>query len=159
MNNRLRRESGGNGPRHDREALESRFALRIAARLSEHVDAMPHDVSERLRFAREKALERARAAGVAVAAPLPASPVVPARALAGAGSSGAGSSSSPWWLRLASTLPLIALVGGLLLIQYQHQYQQIAAAAEIDTDLLTDALPPAAYGDAGFVEFLKAPQN
>ena len=47
----------------------------------------------------------------------------------------------------------------MVLIQQQHLEQQIAAAAEIDTDLLTDALPPTAYGDAGFVEFLKAPQN
>ena len=159
MNDKLRRGPGGGGHRHDREALESRFALRVAARLSEQADALPHDVSERLRFAREKALERARAAGVAVAVPLPARAVAPVRALAGAGRGGAGGSPSSWWLRLASALPLVALVGGLLLIQQQHLQQQIAAAAEIDTDLLTDALPPTAYGDAGFVEFLKAPQN
>ena len=160
MNDRLLRGSrGGGGHRHDHEALESRFALRVAARLSEQADALPHDVGERLRFAREKALERARAAGVAVAAPLPARAVTPARALAGAGRGGVGGSPSSWWLRLASALPLVALIGGLLLIQQQHLHQQIAAATEIDTDLLTDALPPAAYGDAGFVEFLKAPQN
>jgi hypothetical protein len=46
-----------------------------------------------------------------------------------------------------------------VLIQQQHVNEQIAAAAEIDADLLTDALPPSAYGDAGFLEFLKAPQN
>ena len=161
MNNRLRRGSGGAGHRHDREALESRFALRVAARLSEHAAALPHDTSERLRVAREKALERARAAGTAVAVPLPASAAAPVRALAGTGgvSLGVGGSPSSWWLRLASALPLVALVGGLLLIQQQHLHQQIAAAAEIDTDLLTDALPPAAYGDAAFVEFLKAPRN
>ena len=116
-------------------------------------------MSERLRFAREKALERVRAAGVAAAVPLPARAVVPVRALAGAGRGGAGGPPSSWWLRLASALPLVALIGGLVLIQQQHLHQQIAAAAEIDTDLLTDALPPTAYGDAGFVEFLKAPQN
>ena len=159
MKDKLRRGPGGGGHRHDREALESRFALRVAARLSEQADALPHDVSERLRFAREKALERVRAAGVAVAVPLPARAVAPVRALAGTGRGGPGGPPSSWWLRLASALPLVALIGGLVLIQQQHLHQQIAAAAEIDTDLLTDALPPTAYGDAGFVEFLKAPQN
>ena len=160
MNNRLRRGSRGGGHHHDGEALESRFALRVAARLSEQADAVPHDVSERLRVAREKALERARATGVAAAVPLPARAAAPVRMLAGAGRGVAGDGSpSPWWLRLASALPLVALVGGLVLIQQQHLHQQIAAAAEIDTDLLTDVLPPAAYGDAGFVEFLKAPQT
>ena len=37
--------------------------------------------------------------------------------------------------------------------------EQIAAAAEIDADLLTDSVPPAAYNDPGFLEFLKSPQN
>ena len=159
MNNRLRRGSGGASHRHDRGALESRFALRVAARLSEQAEALPHDTSERLRVAREKALERARAAGTAVAVALPVGATAPVRALASAGGVRLGGPPSSWWLRLASALPLVALVGGLLLIQQQHLHQQIAAAAEIDTDLLTDALPPAAYGDAAFVEFLKAPRN
>ena len=163
MNDRLGHRWGAAPRRHDRETLESRFALRVAARLSEHAAALPHDVSERLRFARETALERARAAGVAVvAAPQPSRAAVAVRALAAAGAGRGGTpgdGSSGWWTKLASVLPLVALVGGLLLIQHQHVHQQIAAAAEIDADLLTDALPPAAYGDAGFVEFLKAPQN
>ena len=40
MNDKLRRGPGGGGHRHDREALESRFALRVAARLSEQADAL-----------------------------------------------------------------------------------------------------------------------
>lgn len=159
MNHRLLTRRAAVG-RREREALESRFALRVAARLSQQADELPHDVGERLRCAREKALERARATG-AVVAPQPIAATAPIRVLAGvgAGAGGPGRSPSPWWLRLASALPLVALVGGLALIQQQHQQQQIAAAAEIDTDLLTDAVPPTAYGDPGFVEFLKAPQN
>ena len=160
MNDRVGKRWHGAARRRDREPLESRFALRVAARLSEQAEALPHDVSERLRCARENALERARAAGVAVAALQPARGIVSVRVLAGAGRGGIPGDASPaWWMKLASVLPLVALVGGLLLIQQQHVHQQIAAAAEIDADLLTDPLPPAAYGDAGFVEFLKAPQN
>ena len=60
---------------------------------------------------------------------------------------------------LGSALPLIALVAGLILIQRGHVNAQIATAAEVDAALLADDLPPTAYGDAGFVEFLKVPRN
>jgi hypothetical protein len=59
------------------------------------------------------------------------------------------------WLRLASALPLVVLVAGLVLIQQYHDREQITAAAEIDSALLADELPPAAYGDPGFSEFLR----
>ena len=158
MNDRLRAGRALAGRHADAETLESRFALRIAARLSEDADALPHDLGERLRVARERALERARSlrpAAVHAATP----PVVAAAGNAAVlGTAGGPQGRSPWWFRLASMLPLVALVGGLVLIQHQHVHQQIAAAAEIDADLLTDPLPPAAYGDAGFVEFLKLPQ-
>jgi hypothetical protein len=42
-------------------------------------------------------------------------------------------------------------------IQRLHNDSQISAAAEIDASLLADDLPPSAYSDPGFVEFLKAP--
>ena len=64
--------------------------------------------------------------------------------------------TSPWWVKLGSALPLLALVAGLVLIQNQHVRAQIAAAAEVDVDLLVDELPPTAYSDPGFLEFLKA---
>ena len=67
--------------------------------------------------------------------------------------------SSPRWLRLVSVLPLVALVAGLFLIQKEHSYAQIKEAAEVDVQLLGDDLPPSAYGDAGFVEFLKTPRT
>lgn len=132
-----------------REALEARLALRIAARLSEGADAIGPDISERLRFAREQALERARAARV-VAAPV-AAPAVSAvgRHVAAFGGG--------WWVRAASLLPLAVLAAGLFLIEHLHTEAQIATAAEIDAALLADDLPPGAYTDAGFAEFLKTP--
>ena len=138
------------------DALQSRYALRVAARLSERSELPSHDVSERLRFARERALGLARARRSAQ----------PGRVLQAAGQrvgvlvlGGGVRSPSTWWVRLASVLPLLALVAGLVLIQNQHVRAGIAAAAEIDFDLLVDELPPAAYGDPGFLEFLKSPQE
>jgi hypothetical protein len=43
-------------------------------------------------------------------------------------------------------------------IQRTYLEQQISAAAEIDEAILTDDLPPQAYSDPGFTEFLKSPR-
>lgn len=136
------------------EALEARLALRMTARLTETTADLPQDVTERLRFAREQALQRARAARTTT--------VAESVLVMSAGSSaslGRGEGGSGWWVQLAALIPLVALVGGLMLIQQMHNNSQIAAAAEIDASLLADDLPPAAYSDPGFVEFLKAPRD
>ncbi|HET9645831.1 MAG TPA: DUF3619 family protein, partial [Burkholderiaceae bacterium] len=63
----------------DREPLQARFAMRITARLSESAEHMPHHIDERLRVARELALERARQARRSAAAEA-ATAVVPSGA-------------------------------------------------------------------------------
>ena len=131
------------------DALESRIAYRIAARLSQRADTLDGDVAERLRFAREQALERAKAARAAQSRPVVAVTAGGAAVLGGGG----------WWLKLGSALPILALAAGLFLIQHLHTQAQIEAAAQIDVELLADDLPPEAYNDAGFVEFLKNPQD
>ncbi len=128
-------------------ALEGRFALRVTACLGESAGRLPHDIVERLRFGREQALQRARAVRV-VAAPASA-PFVQAD-----GSVALGGAPS-LWLRLASLMPLVALVAGLMLIQQYHDGEQVVTAAEIDVALLADEVPPTAYGDPGFAEFLR----
>lgn len=133
-------------------AAQARFGQRVAARLSESTQTLAPEISERLRFAREDALQRLRAARAANAAM--ASPV--------AGSSAIlilGAWASGWGVKLGSVIPLIALVAGLVLIQQTQTESQISAAAEIDADLLADDLPLKAYSDAGFVEFLKLPKD
>ncbi len=131
------------------EALEARFARGIVARLSERAENVAPDVAERLRFARERAIEaarRVRAAGD-----------IQGVSVTGEGALIAGFSRSRWWLRIASALPLAALVAGLLLIQDWQNRAQVSVAAEVDAALLGDDLPINAYRDAGFVEYLKAP--
>jgi hypothetical protein len=132
-----------------RDAIESRFARSIAACLTESAQTVAPDVAERLRFAREKALETARHARDAHAMV----------AVTASGAAIAGFSQSRWWLRFASVLPLIALVGGLVLIQDWQTRIQISVAAEVDEALLGDDLPINAYRDPGFSEFLKAPPS
>jgi fatty acid desaturase len=132
------------------DALEARIAYRISARLSERADALDGDISERLRFAREKALEKAHEARAAEATQVVSAGTAAAAILGGA---------SGWWVKLGAALPLVALAAGLLVIQHLHTQAQISVAAEIDAELLADDLPPAAYSDAGFVEFLKTPRD
>jgi hypothetical protein len=172
-----------------REALEARFALRVSARLNEGAAALPHDITERLRIARQQAVRAAaplpaRAPQLATA-PLLAPVAVPAFSPAGAGmghSVGAGNglpmpvnlipmpglhgvgrdhgrkpSESPltWGWRLASALPVLALVAGLWGIEAYFRAEKVQAATEVDMALLTDDLPPSAYADPGFAEFLR----
>lgn len=125
------------------EALELRFARRLRAHLDEAEGALGHDIEQRLRFAREHALGVAR-----VAAAREANGV-----LVGAGSAALG--PTPWGWRLASLLPFVVLAAGLLLIGQVQREQDIHAAAEVDAVLLADELPPTAYSDPGFAEFLK----
>ena len=82
------------------------FANRIAARLEG--GGVPHDVSERLRIARQQALA--------------------------------------------------ALLAGLLALQPQQMRLPDPRVAEVDADLVADALPPKAYADPGFLQYLRLTQ-
>ncbi len=165
-----------------REALEARFALRLSARLEEGAQSVPHDISERLRIAREQAIRAAGQARAAAVAPVvvtaPAVNVsVAGLSAAGAGGAG-GASSTPTWSesrqsratnhgrqlddspvswgwRLAAALPVLALLAGLWGIHRYYKQEQVEAATDVDMALLTDELPPAAYADPGFAEFLR----
>ena len=128
----------------DTHALEARLALRLVSDLNAR--PLPQGVQERLRVAREQALARAQQ----VRATRLSSPVGVSRS--GALVLGA---FVPWLQRAASVLPLLLLMGGLVAIQQWSTRERVLAAAEIDTLLLADALPPSAYGDPGFAEFLR----
>lgn len=133
------------------EWAQARFALRVTAALSERQAlGIDPDVEARLRFAREQALASARQArgGMATA------PAV-VGAAGGVAALGGGPDFTPWWLRLSSLLPLAVLLAGLVLIDRHYTRAQIEAAAEVDAELLADDLPPEAYRDQGFLEFLK----
>jgi hypothetical protein len=144
--------------RHDQ--LEARVASRLAEGLSLRADALPHDIRERLRVSRELAVQRARQRALA-AAPVAAagSPVVTvgvrAPAPAGGGLADRGTSGPRWWQRALAGVPLLALAAGLWLIDQHNAVERVAAAADIDAQLLADDLPPAAYSDPAFAEFLR----
>ena len=139
-------------PVPDRDGLEARFGVRVASMLGERAQATPPDISERLRFAREQALVRAQAARRQVQTA--SAPVVVGRGRAAVLANPLG-----WWFKLGSAAPLALLVLGLAGIAHVHDKAQIAAVAEVDAALLSDDLPPAAYTDPGFAEYLKTHQE
>lgn len=140
--------NGSASPRERAASLEGRVALRLAAYLDEAITDLPHGVAERLRVGREQAVQRVRANRKLALAPSPVL-VQLTSALAFGGPLGHG------W-RIASFLPLMALVAGLVVIHHYHDQEQILLAAELDVAILVDELPPAAYRDPGFTAFLQA---
>jgi hypothetical protein len=153
MNIQNQNRNSGKYASPDASALESRLAMHFAGALSARVEQVPHDVVERLRFARDQALGKAREVRrLAPAAAAAAASVV------GLTSRGAASLGGfvPWWQRAASVLPLVMLVSGLFMIEHWTAREQAFAAADIDAQLLADDLPPAAYGDPGFAEYLRS---
>jgi hypothetical protein len=131
----------------DRHAIEARLGARLAGSLTVQAQSLPHDVTERLRFARGQAMARALASRMAPAVGVVARSSSGAAVLAGMG--------APWWQRLASVLPLLLLALGLLLIDHWSARERVMAAADIDAQLLADNLPPSAYSDPGFAEYLR----
>jgi hypothetical protein len=128
-------------------ARQDQFGRRIAARLDAATLELPHDISERLRAARTQALANRKTAALQSATAIQ---------MSAGGQATLGGGQRPGWLHLAaSALPLIVLVAGLVTIHVVQKDTRARELADVDTALLTDDLPPAAYADPGFVQFLK----
>ncbi|MDP9600627.1 DUF3619 family protein [Variovorax sp. NFACC27] len=125
---------------------EDQFGQRLVARLSAGNRELPHDISERLRVARAQA--------VAARKQPPQLRTAPVVVQSGHTLTMGGSWS--WWTRIGSVVPLIALVAGLITISVMQDDDRASELAEVDSALLTGDLPPAAYTDPGFAQFLKA---
>lgn len=120
----------------------------IATRLSESTDQLPHDIAERLKSARMQALSKRK-----ISAQIAAS----AASIHGAEVAlNMGGDDRSLWNRIASFLPLLTLIAGLMAIGLLSEDQRTNEIADIDVEILTGDLPPAAYTDPGFAQFLRA---
>lgn len=132
------------------DILQERYGLKITSCLSESADRLPYDISERLRAARMQALAQRKAPKTQTAATI-------SRAGASAALTWGGPEDGiSWWARIGSAVPLVALVVGLLVINSIQEDNRAQEIAEVDAALLTDELPPAAFSDPGFVQYLKS---
>ena len=106
-----------------------------------------HDIGERLRVARQTALS---------SRPMPKKMLRHSLAVQANGTLTAQPDEGlNLWRILVSALPLLALVTGLMLLQALQQDMAESDIALLDSALLLDELPPDAYTDPGFVQFLK----
>jgi hypothetical protein len=118
---------------------EPLFASKICQVLDRATHVQP-SIAERLRAARERALEVRR--------------LERAPALAWADNVlGSFGGPSGLWLRLV--LPALLVVASVVGIYSWQQNQRLAEIEEIDAELLTDDLPIDAYLDRGFEAWLK----
>lgn len=129
------------------QQLQDRFGRQVATRLADGAAELSYDITERLRAARVRAVAR-RKPTAAFAAPT-------VSVSGGAASLTFGESGLGPWGRIGAALPLVALVAGLVLIHTIQNDNRASEVAEVDAALLTDDLPPSAYADPGFAQFLK----
>jgi hypothetical protein len=140
---------------------QDQFAKALIARLDTGTTDVSHDISERLRFARQRAVDNQKLAQtqtVAHTAPAWQTQAVGSLAMNGGnGVDGNGSNgfNFDFFSKWSSLLPLLALVAGLFAISHFQTEMRAKEVAAIDSALLTDDLPPAAYADQGFGQFLK----
>ena len=128
-------------------SAQDRFGRRVAAGLDASAQNLPHDISQRLRVARQLALEKHRVAQQ--------STVTASGYTGGAAVLGGGDDDRSLWHRLVALVPLLALIAGLVALQVVGSDEFTEELAELDAAILTDDLPPDAYADPGFAQFLK----
>lgn len=133
------------------EQAVDRIARQITARLSEGEALLPYEVTERLRASREQAVSiRRREAAV--------QRVQTSTAASAQGNTltlGSPDEGNGWWRTLVSAIPVFALIAGLVIYNSDTEQSMLSEVTEVDTALLTDDLPPAAYSDPGFIQYLK----
>lgn len=126
-----------------------RLGTAMARSLTQQLDQLPHPVTERLRAARMRALAlhaQARA-------------TESAWAQYGATLAYGGGLRNGWLARLGVWGLVLTMVSALVLIDAWQDELRAQELADVDAALLIDELPPAAYADPGFAQFLKSGQR
>ncbi len=133
-------------PESARRAASSHAAQRMAALvLAEQTQRITPQHQQRLHQARAAALARARWRTAPVRRPALATVVVSMH-----------EPDRPGWFAWGGALAAALLLAfGLVTLQHFQNERLIRATADIDTALLLDDLPPAAYADPGFARYLK----
>lgn len=119
---------------------EERYALHVRQVLNHGLNDIPPAAARRLEAARHLALSKQKQAE-------------PRLALAGFGAYALKVGSPTPYLK--QTLSIVALLLGMWLSFYWHSIQYVTELEQVDTALLADDLPPEAFLDNDFFEWLK----
>jgi hypothetical protein len=128
-----------------REAAQARFGYAVTACLSEASEQLSPDITHALERIRRDAVARQRRPAPALAWLARGNTAT----LGGSPRDGAG-----WRAGLGVALALPLLLFGLYALQHFEQERFVHRIADIDTALLLDDLPPQAYSDPGFRNYL-----
>jgi hypothetical protein len=120
----------------------------IRSALDASVSRLPYSVTHRLEMARTAALARHRPLARTAAQPAP-------RPVLADGASDPDARGARWWRLGLATLPVLVLAAGLYAIALWNDSEAADEIAEIDSAMLSDDVPLAAYTDRGFGVFLK----
>ncbi|MGE5467498.1 MAG: DUF3619 family protein [Ignavibacteria bacterium] len=115
-----------------------KFVRKVSQILDEGSDKLDRKIAIRLQESRQKALSHHR---VAVGG------------LRFAGLGHMGTFGFPTFAR--TLVAAFALMAGVIFTYYWNSFEQAAENAEVDSALLSDELPPAAYLDKGFQAWLE----
>ena len=119
---------------------EERYAYRVRQVLNQGLNDIPPAASRRLEAARHLALSRQKLAE-------------PEIVVANRGSLLFSTTSHKPYLK--QVLAIAALLLGMWISFYWHSVQYVSALEEVDSALLADDLPPEAFMDNDFFEWLK----
>lgn len=147
-------------PSHHDELATEQFARKLTAHLSMAEAGLPYVVTERLRASRIQALSMRKRTSAPLRAPSTESAVsllgIQSDGTVSLGAAGNNHDNTPIWVRrLLTAIPLIALAAALAFIGADQDSRTIIDVAEVDAALLTSELPPAAYTDPGFQQYLQ----
>jgi hypothetical protein len=120
------------------------FGQRLSARLNSGAQSLDHDITQRLRVARELAVARLAAQPGLVSASQRHGAVLSLGGPLGA------------WAKLSTLLSALVLLVGLFCIDAVQDQFRADELADVDVELLTAELPPVAYTDPGFLQFLRS---
>lgn len=127
------------------------FGKKLAQFKPQHSQLSPHELYERLRVARLQATQLHQKTWKTNEQAIQVLQSQKNGALTMQAGSGEGLTL---WFKFVSALPLIALFAGLFLISEYTDELRAQQLAPLDVAILIDALPPQAYSDPGFSEFL-----
>ncbi|MBF6629621.1 MAG: DUF3619 family protein [Comamonas sp.] len=143
---------------HSDHLAAEQFARKLTAHLSAGEATLPYVVTERLRASREQAISQRRRPIPLFALHPEAQQQTLGRQSDGTALLGAGGSqdNTPLWVRrVVTALPILGLACALAFISADQDSRATIDVAELDAALLTSELPPAAYTDAGFLQYLQ----
>jgi Protein of unknown function (DUF3619) len=133
-------------------SVETQVAQRITAALSRSNENLPHNTSERLRAARVRAVMARKKPLTLVRTSTRSGSVLNGEGSLSLSGEGGDRPMRQWFLGLA---PIVILSVAMMMVSDNLQTSRSMEIAEVDAAILIDDLPPEAYADPGFLQFVK----